>query len=137
MVSAEIRPAEVVFSDYAPFFEVKAAARLVYDPYFSSTLVPRNVKGWDFSEEEKRSISVMVIRPQQRERLAGFFGGNWSAVGEPFGEAQDLKRIAGLPVIGGRLAHYATQPQNERYQVQIFRRLPDSTRVEPSLAPAP
>lgn len=125
IVSARVRPTDVVFSDYATFFEVKEVAKLVYDPYFSSTLLRRNVIGFDFSAEQKRSISVLVIRPEQQERLTRFFGGSWTPVSGPFGDTQDVARLAGLPVIGRTLASYAAQPQNERYQVQIFRRLPN------------
>jgi hypothetical protein len=124
IVSSKISPADVVFSDYAPFFEVKEVAKVVYDPYFSWKLVYRNVTGLDFTPEEKREISVLVIRPERRERLTAFFGGAWTTVSEPFGETQDLDRMARLPVIGGRLVHYAEQPQNERYRVQILRRVP-------------
>jgi len=45
IVRSRILPADVVFSDYAHFFEVKEVARLVYDPISQSELVPRNVPG--------------------------------------------------------------------------------------------
>jgi len=137
IVSSRIHPADVVFSDYASFFEIKEVARLVYDPYFSSTLVPRNVPGLDFTDEEKRAISVLVIRPEQLERLAGFFGGKWSAVSDRFGETQDVGRMARVPIIGSRLAHYAAQPQNERYQLQIFRRSRTSPETPAAARPSP
>jgi hypothetical protein len=116
---------DVVFSDYAPFFEVKHAANVVYAPYYSSALVATHIAGHDFTPEEKQSISVLVIRPEQSDYLTNFFGGRWNPVTEPFGDVQDFRQLTKLPLIGWRLAHYATQPQTERYQVQVFRRLLD------------
>jgi len=116
---------DVVFSDYAPFFEVKTAANVVYAPYYSSALVTTHIAGHDFTPEEKQSISALIIRPEQSDYLTNFFGGRWEPVTERFGDVQDFRQLTQLPLVGRRLAHYATQPQTERYQVQIFRRLTD------------
>jgi hypothetical protein len=123
-VHSSIAPKDVVFSDYGPFFEVKNAAAIVYAPYYSSALVGTPIPGHDFTPQEKESISVLVIRPQQAGNLTNFFGGRWKAVTEPFGDTQDLKWMSQLTLIGKRLAHYGSQPQTERYQIQIFQRLP-------------
>jgi hypothetical protein len=137
IVSSNIVPTDVVFSDYAPFFEVKEVAGTVYDPYFSSELIRRNVLGFDFTAEQKHAISVLVIRPEQEERMTRFFGGRWKAVSEPFGDFADFHLVTRLPFIGRKLANYANQPQNERYQVQIFRRHPDVPAAAPMAGSPP
>jgi hypothetical protein len=125
IVHTHINRHDIVFSDYAPFFEVKNSADVVYVPYSSFALATTPIAGYDFTPEEKRSISVLVIRPQQTAYLTTFFGGQWKPVSEPFGDTQDFSRLEHLPLVGARLAHYGTQPQTERYQVQIFRRVAD------------
>jgi hypothetical protein len=127
IVHSHINRHDIVFSDYATFFEVKNSADVVYVPFSSSALVTMaSIGGYDFTPEEKQSISVLVIRPEQSGYLTNFFGGRWEPVTEPFGDVQDFRQLTQLPLIGRRLAHYATQPQTERYQVQVFRRLTDS-----------
>ena len=123
IVASQISSHDVVFSDYATFFEVKQVARTVYYPYCSSVLCPTGVPGRDLSPEEKRSVSVLVIRPADKDRLCAYFGGDWKATSAPFGECQDFSALSRLPVVGERLVHYASQPQNERFQLQVFRRL--------------
>jgi hypothetical protein len=124
MIRSQIRSNDVVVSDQAPFFEVKQVAREVYAPSYSAMLFGMHVAGGhEFSAEERRSISVLVLRPERAELWTNYFGGRWQAVSRPFGDTQDFSRLSRLPVIGSRLAHYAAQPQTERYQVQILRRV--------------
>jgi hypothetical protein len=123
LISSQITQQDVVFSDYAPFFEVKNAAAIVYAPYYSSALSTTPISGHDFTPEEKRSITALVIRPEQAGKLTDFFGGQWEPTSESFGDVQDFRFLKQLPLAGSRLAHYAAQPQTERYQVQIFRRV--------------
>jgi hypothetical protein len=130
IVNTHVNRRDIVFSDYAPFFEVKNSADVVYAPYYSSALVATPIPGHDFTPEEKRSISVLVVRPEQAAYLTTFFGGHWQPVSEPFGDTQDFRKLDRLPFVGVRLAHYGTQPQTERYQVQIFRRVPESASAK-------
>jgi hypothetical protein len=129
VLNSRISPHDVVLSEYLSFFEAKKAAHVVYNFYASSVLCPCGIPGFDLSPQQKQAVSVLVIRPQQKDQICGFFGGDWKAVTEPFGDLQDFSRIARLPLIGSRFAHYALQPQTERYQVQIFRRTPNSTPI--------
>jgi hypothetical protein len=124
IVSSLVSPEDVVFSDDSVFFEVKQIARLVYELNYSSALAPMPIRGHNFTAEEKRAISLLVIRPQEAHRLTNFFGGQWQAAAEAFGDAQDFGRLVRLPFVGGRIASYALRPQTERYPVQIFRRPP-------------
>jgi hypothetical protein len=96
----------------------------VYDKNYSSTFLHEHIQGHDFTPEEKRSISILIIRPDQAQFTTNFFGGEWQAIGAPFGDSQDFSQLARLPLIGSELAHYGTQPQTERYRLQILRRLP-------------
>jgi hypothetical protein len=129
IIGTQISPRDVVFTEYVTFFEVKQIARTVYDPYTSMTLMPAFVRGYELSEEERRSVSVMIIRPEQKERLAEYFGGNWVPASAPFGDAQDLSALIRLPLVGKKFASHARQPQVERFPVQIFRRASDGSAI--------
>jgi len=65
----------------------------------------------------------MVIRPEKLSLMTEFFGGEWQEVSGVFGDNQDFSKLSALPIIGPKFASYATQPQNIRYQMQIFRRV--------------
>jgi hypothetical protein len=132
VVASQISSQDVVFTDYPCFFEVKQVTRMVYYFYCSSVLCPTGVPGRDLSTEEKRAVSVLVIRPEQKDRLCAYFGGDWKAVSAPFGDSQNFSALTRLPMVGGRLARYATQPQTERFQLQVFRREPKSARIVPA-----
>jgi hypothetical protein len=129
-LSAALSRSDVVLSDHAALFEAKQSADLVYDPFYSVSLHYVGVGGaHDFTWEEKRAINVLIIRPQDAGLFTNYLGGKWQAVSAPFGDTQDFHRLERLPVVGRRLAHYAAQPQTERYQLQIFRRLTDAPRA--------
>jgi hypothetical protein len=123
IVSSNISPADVVLSDHAALFEAKQAAKLVYDTYYSSDFLYMPIKGSHrLTPEEKLSITVLIVRPEKSSTFTNFFGGKWLAVTAPFGDTQDVKKLARLPLAGSKLVHYGEQPQTERYQLQIFRR---------------
>jgi hypothetical protein len=122
-VNSSVRSDDVAFVDDALFFEVKSTASIVYGKNYSSSFLQLHIQGHDFNPEEKRSINVLVIRPEQAEFATNFFGGMWQLESGPFGDTQDFSRLAGLPLIGPRLVHYGTQPQTQRYSLQIFRRV--------------
>ena len=128
-LAAQLAPTDTAFSEYLPFFEVKQLAPVVYHLYSSSVLCPTGLPGADLSGEAKRAVSVLIIRPGQKERLSVFFAGQWAPVTEPFGDTQDFNALVRLPLIGRRFASYAFQPQTERYQVQVFRRVDDHGRA--------
>jgi hypothetical protein len=125
IIAAHIRPEDVVFSDYDYFFEVKHVAPSVYDRFCSPLLCPTVVPGRDLSPEQKRSVSVLVIRPNEKDMLTDYFGGKWNPESPPFGDTVDPGRLGRLRWVGPRFVHYLNQRQNERYQLQIFRRLPE------------
>jgi len=122
-VSSSVRSGDVAFVDDALFFEVKKTASIVYGKNYSSSFLQLHIQGHDFNPEEKRSINVLVIRPEQAEFATNFFGGAWELVNGPFGDTQNFSSLERLPVMGSRLAHYGTQPQTQRYPLEIFRRL--------------
>jgi len=124
VVGSAIRPTDEAFSEYAVFFEVKERTKVVYDPYSSSVLAPSRIAGGlDLTPEQKKNVSVMVIRPEKLSLMTEFFGGEWQEVSGVFGDKQDFSKLAALPIIGPKFASYAMQPQNIRYQMQIFRRV--------------
>src|SRR5205085_2380716 len=116
-----IHPDDVVCCEQAFFFEVKPAARRVYDTCYSSVFFTLPMAGGkDFTPEEKRAMSVLVIRPEKAEFLTRFFGGQWQAVSAPFGDTQDLSRLARVPMLGKWLVKHCSERQTERHQVQVF-----------------
>lgn len=124
VVQAQILPIDVVFTEHAAFFEAKQIARTVYDVFTSPTFFHMPEPGArDLTAEEKRSISVLVIRPERAEQATNSFGGSWTAVSGLFGDVPNYQRLARLPLVGARLIHHAEQAQNARWQLQIFRRL--------------
>lgn len=125
-IAAQVSETDIAFTDFAAFFEVKQRARVVYDAWYSRAFFIQADSAHDFSEDEKRSLTVLVIRAGEVEKLTNFFGGNWVAVTPPFGDTQDYGRLARLPFIGGKFASYAQQPQNERCQFVILRRAADT-----------
>jgi len=132
VLASQISSQDVAFSEYLTFFEVKQLAPLVYH-YFSSPLLwPRSFPGFDLTAEHKRAVSVLVIRPEQKDRLCAYFGGEWKAVTAPFGDTQDWSALTGLPIVGSRFAQHAARMQVERYQVQVFRRIPESVGIGPA-----
>jgi len=122
LVNASLRADDVVFMDHAAFFEVKNAVETVYDKNYSSSFLRQHIQGHDFTADEKRSINVLIIRPEEANFTTNYFGGAWQRIGSPFGDMQDFSKRARVPLIGPRLVHYGAQPQTERYQLQIFRR---------------
>ncbi len=54
-----------------------------------------------------------------------YFGGRWATVSEPFGDTFEPGLLGRLPVVGSRIVGYLNRLQTERYQLQIFRRVPD------------
>ncbi len=120
---SHINERDVVLSDHAAFFEAKQIATEVYDRNYSGTTGNNWVSGGhEFSPEERSAMTVLVIRDQDANLMTNYFGGQWVPVGPPFGDTQDFGALARLPIVGRRFASYAVQPQNERYQLQIFKR---------------
>ena len=138
IVRGAIRPDDVVFSDYAYFFEVKRAARAVYDRFCAPALLLSVVPGGrDLTAAQKQSVSVLVIRPAEKEMITGYFGGHWDAVSAPFGDTFEPGFLRRLPLVGNRIIRHLSHWQTERCQFQVFRRLLDSPRAAPGqVAPA-
>ncbi len=133
IINSIIRPDDVVFSDYAYFFEVKRVAQAVYDRFCSPVLLPMPIPGRDLTPMQKQSVSVMVIRPEEKDMLARYFGSQWTAVSAPFGDSLDPSVLSRLPLVGSRFVSYLHSSQTDRYQVQVFRRAPNS--LEPATLP--
>lgn len=129
MLRSNINEHDVVLSDHATFFESRQIATVVYDRNYSGTTGNNWVSGGhEFTTEEKGAMTVLVIRGQDATLMTNYFGGNWEPVGPPFGDTQDFSVLGRLPAVGSRFASYSLQPQNERYQLQIFKRAPTTTR---------
>ena len=124
IVSQHIISGDVVFSEYEAFFETKQLTHIVYDHWSSRTLQISRAEGRDLTAEERAAVSAMIIRPKDAARLAQFMGGEWQPVTPPFGDRQNFDFLNKLPIIGKRFASYASQPQSERFEIQIFRRAP-------------
>jgi hypothetical protein len=122
VIASSVRPDDVVLCDYAYFFETKRTTPRVYDRLCSPVLTELIIPGRDLTDEQKRSINVLIIRPNEQKLIMDFAGGHWIPQSAPFGDTFDPGRLGRLPAVGKRFEHYLNQRQTERYQLQIFRR---------------
>jgi hypothetical protein len=138
MVREQVGHRDVVFTEQTAFFEAKQVTQAVYDIFASPTFLYLPMPGSrEFTPEEKAAVSVLIIRPEQSKAVTNFFGGSWVPVTAPFGDVPTYQRLARVPVAGGRLVHYAEQPQNIRRQIQIFRRHGTAAEAAPAANSAP
>jgi hypothetical protein len=126
VLASRISAKDIAFSEYFTWFEVRRLAPLVYHSFSSPTFWPTGHYGFDLTPENKRAVSVLVIRPEHKDLVCGYFGGDWKPVSPLFGDTQDWSALTGLPVVGSRFARHSVKMQVERFQVQVFRRVPDS-----------
>jgi hypothetical protein len=124
IIQAELRPDDVVFAHYTAFFEAKRVAQNVYGPMYGKYLANLTPAAHEFTPEEKQSLTVLIIWKHQFDFFQGYFGGDWVAVSEPFGDSSTLGRSADIPLIGRRMRTHFESPQLQRYKLQIFRRKP-------------
>jgi len=119
----QIHPADVVFTDYQAFFDVKQIAPVVY--------VPDESAAWDSESQAKRpltgaersSVTILVVNPEDANYYTQWLGGQWEAVGRPFGDRMNVNQAAALPVIGKSLASYFNfEAPNFRSPLEILRR---------------
>jgi hypothetical protein len=144
IIQAQIERGDVILSHYAAFFEAKQVAQEVYSPMYAKQLVNLSVRSHDFSPEERRRMTLLIVWPEQIESLSEYFGGKWIAVSEPFGDSYALPDLGRFPLVSHRLeSHFAT-PQVCRRRLQVFRRAPEATadrgvsrRLEPTLGETP
>lgn len=122
VIRAHVRANDVVFSDYSSFFEVKQVAQNVFIPEYSTNFSTMSIEGHDFSPEEKKEITVLVVEPGMIRTLSTYFGGEWKPVSEPFGDQVSLGDFAGVPLLGPHLQHHFQTMQMNRRKLQIFRR---------------
>jgi hypothetical protein len=122
VIKEHVQPQDVVFVDYSDFFEAKQCAQRVFIPAYSTNFVKISARGHDFSPEEKKQISVLIVPPELEPRLENYFGCRWKPVSEPFGDTLSLEELAKLPVVGSRIQHHFSTPQMVRYQFRVYRR---------------
>jgi hypothetical protein len=129
VIQEHVRPQDVVFADYSVFFETKQCVQQVFIPAYSTNFVTISARGHDFSPEEKKRISVLVVPPEMEPGLQNYFGGQWKPVSELFGNAMSLGKIVKMPLIGARIQHHFDTPQMIRRQVRIYRRDGDAPKA--------
>jgi hypothetical protein len=121
-IQKHVTPNDVVYCDSNIFFETKHSIQRVFTPMFAKHTMKVSPQGHEFSPQEKQALTVMIIRPQDYPDLIQYFGGQWEAVSEPFGDTVAFDRVPELPLLGTKLRRHLQQPQMTRYQVQIYRR---------------
>jgi len=129
-VDSCISDTEVVYTDDTAFFEVKPFAKVVYARWSSMDFIETRVAGRRLTQAEKDSVTKLVIRADKADFFTNYFGGNWEAVTEPFGDTTDWDRVNHFPLIHSKLKSYLDQPQTWRYQLQIFKRKAQPTIKE-------
>jgi len=130
-IAPVIGPRDTVLCEHGGLFETKKVAGTVYDLTYSASFYAIPWRGGhDFTPEEKRSINVLVLRPERAGFATNYFGGQWTAVSTPFGDTQDLKSLYRLPLLARKILHpeVGFEEQREHYSLQIFRK----TQPEPA-----
>lgn len=135
IIQTQIKTNDVIFCDFPAFFETKQAAQNVFAPTYSKHFLQFTPTAREFSEQEKNSLTLLIISPEKLKATTDYFGGRWEAVSEPFGDSFSLGRWAEVPLIGKRLASHFSGPQMGRYKLQIFRRVSDPAQAEPLTPP--
>jgi hypothetical protein len=129
VIQEHVQPQDVVFVDYSVFFEAKQCVQQVFIPAYSTNFVTISARGHDFTPEEKKQISVLVVSPDLEPGMQKYFGGQWTPVSESFGDVLSLGKIADAPLIGARIQHHFNTPQMMRRQLRIYRRDGDAPKV--------
>ena len=124
IIASRIGRDDVVFSEDFTFFETKRMTPHVYVPFSAKGLCPIGLSGLDLTAEERSRVNVMIVKPDQADSTAQYFGGKWTAVGAPFGDSVSVAKIARLPAIGWEWQALFNHAPTARFQVQIFRRIP-------------
>jgi len=125
IIQSQIKREDVVLSHFAAFFEAKQVARKVYSPMYARRFINLSVRAHDFSPEERKQMTVLIMWPEQMESLREYFGGKWVAVSEPFGDSCSLPAPTWFPLLARRLQSHFASPQVSRQKLQIFRRVND------------
>lgn len=122
VIQSALAPDDVVFADYPAFFECKSVASLVYSPMYSRHFVDLSPAAQDFTEDEKRRVTVLAIPPTKFDDMKSYWGGEWVAVTPPLGDSLLSNNLSTFPFVGKRLLSYLSSPQSIRQPIQVFRR---------------
>jgi len=125
IIQSQVQPADVVFADFTAFFEAKQAAQRVFAPVYAKHFIDFSSRSHEFSLEEKKSITVLIVRPEQFDGMKKYFGGEWAPVSGEFGDSFSLGNAPKIPLLGRRIESYFGAPQVYRHRLQIFRRVSD------------
>lgn len=132
VVASRVHPGDVVFSEYCTFFEAKRITPQVYVPFSARGLGLISNSGLELTPKQREQISVMIVSPGRKDPTARYFGGDWVAVTEPFGDSVALGKWPRIPVLGRCLQTLFSHAPAARFKVQIFRRTPDGRSADPS-----
>lgn len=125
VVAAHLRPDDVVFSEYFTFFESKMITPNVYVPYSAMGLNYPYVLGLvELTQQQRKQVSVIIVKLDQKDSIATYLGGEWTAVTAPFGDSVARDKLARIPLLGGELETLFYHAPTARFPVQIFRRVP-------------
>jgi hypothetical protein len=128
IVASRVHADDVVFSEYFTFFESKMITPHVYVPFSAKGLSPICASGLELTQEERRRVNVIIVKLDQKDSIAGYFGGKWMAVAGPFGDSVAMGKLARIPVFGRILQTLFYHAPTARFPVQIFRRVPETNR---------
>ena len=126
LIQSALKPEDVIFADYPAFFECKSVAHLVYSPMYSRHFVNLSSAAQDFTAKEKQDVNVLAIPAAKFDEMKEYWGGEWAAVTQPFGDSMPTHPFLEVPFFGKRLKSYLSTPQSARKPLQIFRRVPES-----------
>ena len=116
-----IRPGDVVLADCQAFFDVKEITPVVYVPDQRVAMPSQRFAKRTLSPDERNTVSVLVVSPEERDSLSRWLGGRREVVSRPFGDSIQLGGIT-TPGAGGKLAGYFSQQPSARDPLEILRR---------------
>ena len=129
----QIHPADVVFTDYQVFFDVKQIAPVVYVPDETAAWDSQSLSKRSLNLAERNSVTVLIINPSGADHYTRWLGGQWEVVGKPFGDRVNVGQATAVPIIGKKLAGYFLDAPNNRTSLEILRREndPAASAVQP------
>ena len=124
VLATHLRPDDVVFSEYFTFFEAKTMTPSVYAPFSAKGLAHISDLGLELTPKQRARVDLMIVKPGEKDAMARYFGGEWKAVSEPFGDSVCADKLLRVPIFGAKLQTFFYHAPTARFQVQVFRRVP-------------
>jgi len=101
-VATNLTPVDVVIADFKTYYPVKLRCKATYAPTYVQMMVP----------EERRSVSALLISPQQYAMVVGAIGGHWRDTGVALESRYEPRS----------LLSFLRDLKDQEYKVELYRR---------------